>query len=48
MQETTTAISQKGFLAQKLNDYKQLTKFSLSMTGLFLQRWAICLGLIYL
>jgi len=32
MQETTTAIPQKGFLAQKLSDYKALTKFSLSIT----------------
>ena len=31
MQETTVIV-QKGFLAQKLEDYKQLTKFSLSMT----------------
>jgi protoheme IX farnesyltransferase len=30
--EQTTAISQKSFLAQKLQDYKELTKFRLSMT----------------
>ena len=30
--EGVEVISQKSFLAQKLNDYKQLTKFSLSMT----------------
>ena len=30
--DQTTAISQKGFLAQKLVDYKALTKFGLSFT----------------
>ena len=33
--EQTTVISPKGFIAQKLSDYKQLTKFSLSMTVAF-------------
>jgi protoheme IX farnesyltransferase len=41
--QQATVISQKGFWAQKLNDYKQLTKFSLSMTVAF----SAALGFLY-